>query len=246
MGTVFDRVAAEYDRSRPRYPDGVFDQLGDLDGRLVLEGGAGTGIATRALVARGARVVAVDVGADLLRLAAGIAGASGVRADAAALPIADASVELVCFAQSWHWIAQPAGTAEVARVLVDGGRWVAWWSQPHADGAPWFDGTWDLLEATFPGVVRDDRTRDWGATLADLRLDRPVCETVPWTRRIAPSDWVAELSTVSYVADADADVRDRLLAAIDALLRRETAGQRLEIPYRTAVWSARRRSRSDA
>ena len=56
----FESVADEYDTGRPGYPDGVFDALGPVAGLATLDVGAGTGIATRALIARGARVVAGD------------------------------------------------------------------------------------------------------------------------------------------------------------------------------------------
>lgn len=58
----FDSVADEYDSARPAYPDGVYEALGDVDGLCVLNVGAGTGIASRQLLERGAQVVAVDPG----------------------------------------------------------------------------------------------------------------------------------------------------------------------------------------
>jgi ubiquinone/menaquinone biosynthesis C-methylase UbiE len=48
----FEAVADEYDAARPSDPDEVFDALGPLEGLRVLDVGAGTGLATRALIAR--------------------------------------------------------------------------------------------------------------------------------------------------------------------------------------------------
>src|SRR3954451_13521718 len=64
----FDSVVGLYDRGRPRYPRAIFDALEPLAGTRIVEGGAGTGIATRQLTARGANVVAVDVGPAVVRL----------------------------------------------------------------------------------------------------------------------------------------------------------------------------------
>jgi hypothetical protein len=64
--TSFDAVADEYEVGRPGYPEAVYDALEPLAEALVLEGGAGTGIATRALLERGARVVSFDVGRSVL------------------------------------------------------------------------------------------------------------------------------------------------------------------------------------
>ena len=87
--TSFDSVADAYDRARPEYPHGVFDALEPLAGRRVLEGGAGTGIATRALLRRGASVVPFDVGVEMLRRATSHTFASGAgrcRRSLAAVP----------------------------------------------------------------------------------------------------------------------------------------------------------------
>jgi ubiquinone/menaquinone biosynthesis C-methylase UbiE len=63
-GRVFDAVAAEYDRSRPTYPDELVDAAcelaGSANGDEVLEVGCGTGQLTRSLVARGLHVTAVE------------------------------------------------------------------------------------------------------------------------------------------------------------------------------------------
>ncbi|MGC5412996.1 SAM-dependent methyltransferase, partial [Streptomyces sp. DT225] len=63
----FDRAAAQYAAARPSYPDALFDAVEDIAGRPLrgaraLDVGAGTGISTRRLLDRGARVVAVEPG----------------------------------------------------------------------------------------------------------------------------------------------------------------------------------------
>jgi 2-polyprenyl-3-methyl-5-hydroxy-6-metoxy-1,4-benzoquinol methylase len=62
--SVFDSVATEYRNARPSYPDVLYnivaELVGGLAGKAVADVGAGTGIATSALAARGASVVAVE------------------------------------------------------------------------------------------------------------------------------------------------------------------------------------------
>src|ERR1039458_8862250 len=104
----FDPVAADYDAGRPGYPDGLYtaleDTTGPLSGALVLDAGAGTGIATRQLTARGARAIALDIGEQMLRRArARSPEMNCLLADGNAIPIRSGSIDLACFAQSWHW-----------------------------------------------------------------------------------------------------------------------------------------------
>ena len=73
LRSTFDQAAELYDRARPRYPTGLFDDLAELagigPGSSVLEIGPGTGQATVALAERGCRVVAVELGAALAAVA---------------------------------------------------------------------------------------------------------------------------------------------------------------------------------
>jgi SAM-dependent methyltransferase len=69
---TFDEVAEIYDRARPSYPDQLFDDMFAHVGRKLspsepsfLEIAPGTGKATRSLLERGARVVAVEIGPRL-------------------------------------------------------------------------------------------------------------------------------------------------------------------------------------
>lgn len=121
-------------------PEGLREQdaglLGDVRGRTVLEVGCGAAQCARWLAAAGARVVAVDVSAGMLRHARRLDASAGTRtalaqADAQALPVRSASVDLACSSfGAVPFVADPAAVMrEVARVLRPGGRWV--FSVPH-------------------------------------------------------------------------------------------------------------------
>ncbi|WP_410810852.1 class I SAM-dependent methyltransferase [Micromonospora sp. 067-2] len=105
--------------------------LGDLSERRVLEVGCGAAAAARWLSTQGARPVAFDLSAGMLRHAAQAATRTGVRvplvqADALALPFADRSFDLACTAFGAIPFVDDSATlfAEVHRVLRPGGRWV--------------------------------------------------------------------------------------------------------------------------
>lgn len=116
-------------------PEGLREQdvhlLGDVRAKRILELGCGAASAGRWLVTQGADVIALDVSAGMLRHALNQNEASGVpvklvQADAAALPFADESFDIVFTAfGAVPFIEDSARVMrEVHRVLRPGGRWV--------------------------------------------------------------------------------------------------------------------------
>jgi SAM-dependent methyltransferase len=93
-----------------------------LVGRVVLDVGAGTGLAGRAVQAAGGRVLAVDLAAAMLRAT----GTPGVVADLRRLPVRTGAVGAVVAAFSLNHIARPAtGFREARRVTEQGGTVLA-------------------------------------------------------------------------------------------------------------------------
>lgn len=131
-GTVFNRVAASYDRHRPTYPEELIDcaceVAGIASGDEVLEIGCGTGQLTRSLLARGLRVTAIEPGDQLAALARqNLAGSGDVqflntRLEDARLPRERFSA--VFSASAIHWVDPDVGWQRAADVLVPGGTLV--------------------------------------------------------------------------------------------------------------------------
>jgi SAM-dependent methyltransferase len=240
---IFETVADEYDRARPDYPPGVYEALGALEGLTVLDVGAGTGIATRELLRRGASVIAIDPGSAVLaRAAARTRDLVAVAADGAALPMPDRVADLVCFAQAWHWLDPASRTEEAHRVLREHGRWAGWWSHARADGREWFDEYWSAIERVCVGTSRDQRDTDWGATVAASGLFKVSGRvTIPWLREITVEDWLTDQVSHSYVAALPAPERRRLVARLRALLDGEFHSGLMAIPYETWLWIASKR-----
>ena len=118
-----------------RGPGRIYDRLAEvvvagspvsLDGARVLDVGAGTGAATRAVLAAGASsVVAMDVAVGMLAVDAP-GRPPAVAGDALALPFAGASFDLAVAAFSLNHLADPAaGLREMARVTRPGGALLA-------------------------------------------------------------------------------------------------------------------------
>jgi SAM-dependent methyltransferase len=105
--------------------------LGDVAGRDVLEIGSGAAMCSRWLGVHGARPVAFDLSAGMLRHARAGADSTGVyvplvQADAQHLPFRDESFDIAFTAfGAVPFVADSARVMrEVARVLHPGGRWV--------------------------------------------------------------------------------------------------------------------------
>jgi ubiquinone/menaquinone biosynthesis C-methylase UbiE len=128
-GLTFDKVAAEYDRNRPMYPDELVDHACEVaglgSGDQVLEIGCGSGQLTRSLVARGLEVTAVEPGEQLISLAEHHFGVLGqvefvnARFEDAQLP--DEHFRAVFCASAFHWIDPDVSWQKAARVLVGDG-----------------------------------------------------------------------------------------------------------------------------
>jgi len=240
--SVFDEAASHYDAARPSYPAALFDELeartGSLAGQLVLDWGAGTGIASRQLAERGGTVVLLDIGEQMLRRALARRPRSAcVLADGNHMPVRPASVDITTFAQSWHWFDQELATAEAARVLRPGGFWAAWWNRAHADGEAWFDDYQHLVSSSCPGynwqhLSDDQMTPDWTSAL--------VVTMVPWVRHVTAEHWITDERSKSYFIELEPARRESVLAQVAALLNRQFPDGQLVVPYITTLLLARK------
>ncbi len=244
--SVFDEAASHYDAARPSYPAALFDELetrtGPLAGQLVLDWGAGTGIASRQLAERGARVVSLDIGERMLRLAlARSPWAACALADGNNMPIRSATAALTTFAQSWHWFDPELATAEVARVLRPGGFWAAWWNRAHADGEAWFDDYQALVSSSCPGYLWQHRSDeqmapDWASGL----VEATSVTVVPWVRRLTAEHWITDERSKSYFIELEPTLRESVLGQVAAILARRFPDGQLVVPYLTTLLLARK------
>ena len=145
LARSFDRAAAEYERARPGYAEAALDAVPLPREAVVLDLAAGTGKLTRQLVPRFARVIAVEpldgMRELLVRAAPEVEALAGT---AAAIPLADASVDGVFVGQAFHWFGTDEAVREIGRVLRPRGVLAILFNQ--ADGE---------LEPPLPQAARD-------------------------------------------------------------------------------------------
>jgi ubiquinone/menaquinone biosynthesis C-methylase UbiE len=122
----FTSRAGAYVASRPSYPpasiDAIFAGLGDPAMLAVADLGAGTGISSRLLAARGCRVFAVEPNAAMRAAAESGSGISWIDGTAERTTLADRAVDIVTAFQAWHWVDHPVALAEARRILRKRGR----------------------------------------------------------------------------------------------------------------------------
>lgn len=149
----------------------AFHAIGDVAGRVVLDYGCGNGENTLPLVARGARVIAVDVSEDLLRLARrrlalhGLADRSAIFLAGSGhdLPLPDASVDAVMGIAILHHLDLDLAAREVHRVLKPDG--VAVFQEPVRNSR-----VLAALRAMVP--YRSEEVSDYERPLTDDELAR--------------------------------------------------------------------------
>ncbi|NJP27042.1 methyltransferase domain-containing protein [Microbispora hainanensis] len=245
---VFDRVSEEYDAARPHYPEALYVALENLSGvRLagatVIDVGAGTGISTRGLLDRGARVVAVDRGERMLARLRARTACPALLADGNDLPFRAGVADLVTYAQAWHWLDPALSVAEAVRVIADGGAIAGWWNSVDPGKADWLAANQVRLAESCPGYI-GPVLPGWSmppiaAAMSDAGL--AVADTwVGWTRSVRLEDFLTDLRSHSYMASMDGDVVTELLARERAELGRVFPDGRLTVPMRVYLAVGRR------
>ncbi|MFF3215703.1 class I SAM-dependent methyltransferase [Streptomyces sp. NPDC002886] len=208
----FDTAAADYAANRPSYPSELLDAVEELTGfplkgARVADVGAGTGLATTLLRARGARVIAVEPGPGMAaQFRLGLPEVPLVRGDGNNLPLASASIDVITYAQAWHWTDPRESVPEVLRVLRPGGALALWWNDSDST-VPWIADQDARLRRLFGADPADPADR------ADAGEESPhdptarfrglppklgfVHRHVPWTRSVPLDTHLANLASYS-------------------------------------------------
>jgi SAM-dependent methyltransferase len=180
-GTVFDDMAAEYDRHRPAYPDELVGQAcrvaGIGPGDRVLEIGCGTGQLTRGLLARGLHVTALEPGATLIaRARQNLAGAVDfvhAKLEEAVLP--RGQFPAVFSASAFHWADPEVSWQQVADALAPGGTLalIQYFGLEEPRSQPDQEAVLAALATIAPDIAADwPAYRDLDATIAGVEQRR--------------------------------------------------------------------------
>jgi SAM-dependent methyltransferase len=210
--------AEVYERARPGYPPEAIDflhRLGLGPDSDVLDLAAGTGKLTRALIAAGSRVTAVEpLPAMRLMLQERLPEANVMEGTAEHIPVPDESMDLVTVAQAFHWFDAERATREIARVLRPGGGLAAVWNL-RDESVEWMAMIRELIEP-YRQEAPDQRSGEWrrpfeapGSPFEPLKL-----ETFRHTQEVSRADAVDVFASRSYIAALPDPERTALLERV--------------------------------
>lgn len=222
--TSFDRTAAEYERTRPDYPDAILDLLPLARESTVVDIGAGTGKLTRVLARRYEHVIAVeplDAMRDILQRV--VTGAQALKGTAEQIPLPSESADGVFCAQAFHWFDKAKAMPEISRVLRPGGVFVVVWNGSDESRAnPLPAGFYSELQALHDAALMPghDEPR-WEEVLERSGFtDVHGRTTVPHDHVLDRDAMVENLRTISWIACRDD--RDEAVERLASLLPQGT------------------------
>jgi SAM-dependent methyltransferase len=140
----YDDVANLYDRSRPSYPDALVDDVLTFahvaQGAKVLEIGCGTGQATTSFASRGLRLVCLEPGPSLARMARerlrSFERVEVICRTFEAWPAAPSEFDLVFSATAFHWVRRRVRFVKAAHALRPGGTLAVFNAVPRPQAMP--------------------------------------------------------------------------------------------------------------
>lgn len=211
----FGSAAESYDRHRPRYPELLVTALVPKKHTVVLDVGAGTGIASEQLRQAGADVTAIEPNPQMAQ----IARAKGIEVEQSTFEDWDPAgraFDVVVFAQSFHWVEPRGALRKVASILRPGGR-LALLSNRIVPTTP----TPEELGQAYAGAMDASQQPpdnsmhhpDFAALVTECGFDLRWL-TAEEPRHYSSEDWLNLVFTYSNILTLDAVVREQFRAQL--------------------------------
>jgi ubiquinone/menaquinone biosynthesis C-methylase UbiE len=172
-----EAYAALVNKASGRAPDPLIEALSPRQSDRVLDVGCGSGQFAVAIAPLVAQVVGADLTPAMLDKArahqaqAGVSNVQWLQADSTALPVTDASFDIVTSRSMLHHAANPAATlAEMRRACASGGRIAVLDLTPAPEKSPAFDAIELLRDPSHARTLTVEQLRALGADLGLAEL----------------------------------------------------------------------------
>src|ERR1700679_130892 len=112
----FGAIAEDYDGLRPQASQQAVDWLVPSNCEVAVDVGAGTGLFTRTLVGKAARVIAVEPDARMRKVLTDRSpGVRALEGCGESIPLPDAAADGVFVSSAWHWMDHERAVPEIGR-----------------------------------------------------------------------------------------------------------------------------------
>lgn len=255
LRSTFNSAAEEYDAIRPGYPPALIEDVLALaatpKGGRALEIGCGTGQATLPFAQRGLQILCLDIGPDLLAIAAKkLQNYPQVRFKLKSFeqwPAQVGKFDLIYSATAFHWVPREIGYPKAALALKPGGALAVFANlHPHPyTGFPLE--VQDIYARLFPNwqdpanqPSTEEEIAEQEAYIRATGLFSSVTvRTYAWSQTYSTADHLRLLSTYSDHINLEPDSRARLYEALAERIEQRYHG-RVERPYLSVLYLAKK------
>lgn len=241
----FDEVAEIYDRARPEYPKEAFREVfhylrleQPVGTPAVVEIGPGTGQATKALIALGARVTAVELGPRLAQfMREKFASEKSLHVITGAfedVDLAQRRYDIVFAATAFHWLDPNVRLRKAVELLAPGGV-IATLStiqiQSEVDRG-YFERSHAIYKRYRPDEQHSELPTEKDAIPSDYEefrssglLDDVIVRRYRWDQTYTTDTYEQLVRSYSDTQMMDAAAREGLLADLRDVIKREFGGK---------------------
>jgi SAM-dependent methyltransferase len=224
-----ERWVEDYERGRPGWPRDLLEVIDQKTG-TALDLGAGTGKLAEVLASAFDEVIAVEP-AETMRqmLRERRPSIRSLAGTAEAIPIGDASVDVVFAAQAFHTFDNVRALPEIARVLRPTGALVLLWNLPASEWQPSTTAAEAVLKQRMPEVEYvpldlggPDASSGWQPVGAEGLFEPFRARIFPNPQTLDRDGLVAFYATMGWLADLPDDERLPLLEQVRSRLDQRT------------------------
>ncbi len=251
LRSTFNESAHDYNAVRPGYPDQLFEDVITLSGippgGQALEIGCGTGQATLPFARRGFHILCLDIGADLLAIAAkNLQAYPGVHFKNVSFedwPVKSGEYDLVYAATSFHWIPPEIGYPKAAQALKPGGALAIFANTHPRPYSGFFEEVQSVYRQYMPEPLNPDKrpvnageAEEQAEYMRSTGLFRSVeVRNYPWTKIYPTGAYIQLLNTYSDHLALPDEQRHKLYQGIASLIDSHYGGK-VERPYLTRLF----------